>query len=1140
MRSLRRFSLLTPLIPLLLLAAMTWPAESIAAQLTISWTDTSNNEDGFKIERKQGQTGTFTEIVAVGPNTTFYIDSGLAEGVTYCYQVRAYNISGDSPYSNEDCGTALTDTTPPVISGVSVNAISSSGATIIWTTNEPADSQIEFGPTVAYGSVTPLDSSLTSSHSQTLNGMSPSALYHYRVRSKDTAGNQTLSGDATFTTLAIQNFDLTVTRTGIGSGTVSSNPIGIDCGTDCIESYLDGTTVTLTALTDSGSLFGGWSGGGCSGTGPCTVSLTGDTSISAAFSDTSQAELPNLTQIHYRWRNDDGEEGDTSWWNTNWPNRRKMTFDNSASAEDLTDFPMLVSLTSAEIDYTKTQDAGQDIRFIDADGTTELAYEIEKWDESGTSVVWVKVPQIDAGSTTDHIWIYHNNSTAVDNQNAPGVWSNGYAGVWHLDQDPGPGGAGDMQDSSASGNNGTAAPSMSSADQVAGWMGSGMLFDGNDDYVEVGTSNWTVDQGTISLWANARGFPGTNYFLGHTTLPSFANRIQLYTDDAAGNLDLGLGSNHVQHLGIQDLDTDTWYFIVLIWDGLNYKVFVDGIEKATGTYSGLSNLNTYADIGNNGTSVMRTKTMDGIIDEVHVSDVARSTDWVTAQFKSMDGSFNTFGSEESQSAAATWAAAEDAILTGLAKNTLKRLRFEISNEGNGGATSTAYLLELSSPNPASCSAATYSAVPTDATGHWQIVDSVNLTDGVATTNVLSALTDENTTFVAGEAKDTGNQTAGISLSTMEFTEIEYALQATPNATDGALYCFRVTNAGSTADFTYTQYTQVTLGGVSNFLVETQGGGNISTQTAGVSFNIQITARDTLGNTVTSFNGTADITSSGNLSAGAGATTAFNNGVLTSHSLTITNTGTLTVTATETSSTASGTSNSFIANPGTATQLVLLTQPGDSTAGQLLTPQPVLGVVDAMGNMVNADPDTSVTETVTIAFLAGTNIEGSILSGVTTASIDWTTGQANFTDLAINLVGSYRFTATTSLGGFGTDSSDFSIKDAPASSATSLITAVPTSITADGTSTSTIMVQLRDGNGNNLTNGGDTVTLVTTLGTLGGVTDNGDGTYTSILTVATSSGTAIVTGTVNGQAITNNATVSFTPPPSGAHTRPRNH
>ena len=103
-----RLSLLT----LLLLAAMTWSAESFAGQLTATWTDNSINEDGFKIERKQGQSGTFAEIATVGPNIISFTDSGLADGLIYCYQVRAYNVSGDSSYSNEDCGTATTVAAP--------------------------------------------------------------------------------------------------------------------------------------------------------------------------------------------------------------------------------------------------------------------------------------------------------------------------------------------------------------------------------------------------------------------------------------------------------------------------------------------------------------------------------------------------------------------------------------------------------------------------------------------------------------------------------------------------------------------------------------------------------------------------------------------------------------------------------------------------------------------------------------------------------------------------------------------------------------------------------------------------------------------------------------------------------------------
>ena len=77
------------------------------------------------------------------------------------------------------------------------------------------------------------------------------------------------------------------------------------------------------------------------------------------------------------------------------------------------------------------------------------------------------------------------------------------------------------------------------------------------------------------------------------------------------------------------------------------------------------------------------------------------------------------------------------------------------------------------------------------------------------------------------------------------------------------------------------------------------------------------------------------------------------------------------------------------------------------------------------------------------------------------------------------------------------------------------------------SNSTITVQLNDSNGNNLTAGGDTVTLATTLGTLSGVTDNTNGTYTATLTSATTPGTATVTGTVNAATITDNAIVSFT-------------
>lgn len=94
------------------------------------------------------------------------------------------------------------DTTPPAISAVSAPLISTSGATVTWTTNEASDSQIEFGATTAYGNATTLNGSMLTSHSQNLSGLAANTLYHYRVKSKDAAGNLATSPSSTFTTLA--------------------------------------------------------------------------------------------------------------------------------------------------------------------------------------------------------------------------------------------------------------------------------------------------------------------------------------------------------------------------------------------------------------------------------------------------------------------------------------------------------------------------------------------------------------------------------------------------------------------------------------------------------------------------------------------------------------------------------------------------------------------------------------------------------------------------------------------------------------------------------------------------------------------------------------------------------------------------
>jgi len=90
---------------------------------------------------------------------------------------------------------------------------------------------------------------------------------------------------------------LDVTKTGTGSGTVTSHPAGINCGSTCSASFSYNTSVTLTAAASAGSTFAGWSGSGCSGTGTCTVTLDAARSVTADFAQVVDGEAPSGTVV---------------------------------------------------------------------------------------------------------------------------------------------------------------------------------------------------------------------------------------------------------------------------------------------------------------------------------------------------------------------------------------------------------------------------------------------------------------------------------------------------------------------------------------------------------------------------------------------------------------------------------------------------------------------------------------------------------------------------------------------------------------------------------------------------------------------------------------------------------------------------
>ena len=76
----------------------------------------------------------------------------------------------------------------------------------------------------------------------------------------------------------------------------------------------------------------------------------------------------------------------------------------------------------------------EDLRFFDASGTQMLAHEIEVWNESGDSYVWVKVPVIDGNSAADSITMVYGNPDAADGQDPEGVWGSDYDLVYHLNE----------------------------------------------------------------------------------------------------------------------------------------------------------------------------------------------------------------------------------------------------------------------------------------------------------------------------------------------------------------------------------------------------------------------------------------------------------------------------------------------------------------------------------------------------------------------------------------------------------------------------------------------------------------------------------------------------------------------------------
>ncbi len=143
-----------------------------------------------------------------------------------------------------------------------------------------------------------------------------------------------------------------------------------------------------------------------------------------------------------------------------------------------------------------------------------------------------------------------------------------------------------------------------------------MLFTEMDDYISIPTDNWSLSGTSVTMWIYPDTVAGSHYLFGHT-IGAWSNRIQLYIRE--GQLGLGLGSTHALNQSIFSCLPNQWYMITLSWDGSNYKVYVNNQLQAQGSYSGLTELNTFADIGNTGNPDYRAvEPFSGTISSVRI------------------------------------------------------------------------------------------------------------------------------------------------------------------------------------------------------------------------------------------------------------------------------------------------------------------------------------------------------------------------------------------------------------------------------------------------------------------------------------------------------------------------------------------
>lgn len=340
----------------------------------------------------------------------------------------------------------------------------------------------------------------------------------------------------------------------------------------------------------------------------------------------------------------------TSWANTSFHYRKNFTIDHNKVSADLTDFPVLINIVDADLRRGKVQDDGDDIMFTNATGT-RLAHEIETFQQSsslGVLVGWARVPTL--SSTTDTILsMYYGNDTLPSQENATGVWDSGFAGVWHLAENPV---IYPTKDSTANDNAGTPHGTTIVTTSKVGY---GFRFNRlAQDYIDIGnpaelritgaltfegwfyTGNPDRDQTIIAKWAD--------------TYQDMGWELRTYVE-GPGIVEFRYSAdgNNAKWAGEAVVSANQWYHVAGVFNPSSYvRLYLNGQMVSQGTVGIPAGLWDTSESVTFGKRTGATNYFDGTLDEIRISNVTRSAAWIGTYYNNTNNptSFYTIGSED--------------------------------------------------------------------------------------------------------------------------------------------------------------------------------------------------------------------------------------------------------------------------------------------------------------------------------------------------------------------------------------------------------------------------------------------------------------------------------------------------------------